>query len=141
MSKWALVKDYRSAPQKPGVYVAMSGDRAVYVGSAVNLRNRLASHSERAKYCAQRAGFGLDGDRHWLLEPSLRIMCRVSERYGDWLMIELRLIRRLKPEFNIQGNRPRPERIPRLRVRAARPPSSSVIRKIVRARMASSRGN
>lgn len=87
--RWVLL-ERQSLPIRgvSGVYVILdSTGVAVYVGSAVDLRLRLRMHH--------------------LPRPGLRVKVKASKRFGDFLMWEARLIRRLKPAGNYTFN---PER-------------------------------
>lgn len=91
MSLWRAVKhdDYIAAP---GVYVLLQNGRVLYVGQSVNISERLKQH---------RFVFTLNGIKtKWGFLENAIIKCRKSRAYGDWLMIEARLIRRLKPSLN-----------------------------------------
>lgn len=67
-----------------------------YIGSTHDLRNRFSGHAFRHSY-------GKSFITPWGefdLPLKITIKYSVSRRYGDWLMREARLIRRLKPVFN-----------------------------------------
>lgn len=68
----------------PAVYVIYDGGKVVYIGSTAGLRYRLKAH---------RAGI-----LKKLQNP--RIKFSFTKHYGDWLMREARLIKRLKPVCN-----------------------------------------
>ncbi len=91
----------RPIPAKPGVYVFIINGEVVYVGQTANLRLRIANHKIRYGYA--RNVYTPWGQYHdWS-----KIVCKVkiSKRYGDWAMWELRLIKRLRPTFNIRSTR------------------------------------
>jgi excinuclease UvrABC nuclease subunit len=95
-SKWRNIgaltdSKWERLPRIPAVYVVYSWDRIVYIGSTVDLRGRI--HSYQFGY----AGVG------WRKLNRLRVKYRESTYYGDWLMIEARLIRRLQPRCNVRN--------------------------------------
>lgn len=73
------------APTTPGVYAFYENGKVVYVGSSVNVSRRIRQHL-----------LSYERFRHYAMKV------RPSRRYGDWLMIELRLIKRLNPLLNLQ---------------------------------------
>lgn len=83
-------------PRSPGVYVIMFDGVAVYVGQSIDLRDRLKQH-------AIRYGYGTQYFTPWGRVPyAVKITgkYKLSVRYGDWAMWEIRLINRLSPKFN-----------------------------------------
>jgi excinuclease UvrABC nuclease subunit len=92
-------------PQQAGVYAFLKEGRVIYIGSTVNIRDRFRS------YGAARRRFDYDYDRATHFEEyrlpdrmvGVVVKVSVSRRYGDWLMRELRLIRRLNPDWNSKG--------------------------------------
>lgn len=96
MSKWTTTDDL-DVPNVPGVYVVYFDDEPVYVGSSSNMRSRLSSHN------IYYSRFSHSIKTPWGIRSTLRIKWRRSDVYGDWLMHELRLIRRLQPRFNRAG--------------------------------------
>lgn len=94
--------DRAKIPDAPGCYAVYRDDQLVYIGSACNLRARFKTYRmvpvrphRRESRCLweHNTPFGP-------LE-SLTIKLRLSTRFGDWLMRELRLISRLNPPQNI----------------------------------------
>lgn len=82
-----------SFPRCAACYVFIVDNRCVYVGSTVNMNVRMRAHRNPAR------------DRTpipWKHQDIL-VKYRPSKKYGDWLMLELRLIRRLKPVGNQKG--------------------------------------
>lgn len=67
-----------------------------YIGSTNDLRNRFSGHAFRHSYAKSFITPWGEFD----LPLSITIKYSASRRYGDWLMREARLIRRLKPVFN-----------------------------------------
>lgn len=84
------IDDPRATPPIPAVYVIYWSGEVVYVGSTVNLASRMKQHA---------ASEWMNGP------PDIEVTAkfRGSSRFGDWLMREARLIRRLQPEFNRRG--------------------------------------
>ena len=84
-------------PGRAGCYVIYGDGRLLYVGQSSNVRSRLAIHRKRWQW------------RHgpivtnWGTFSSMLVKVRYSEKSGDWLMREYRLINRLKPPMNSAG--------------------------------------
>jgi hypothetical protein len=76
-------------PHSTGCYVLYLDELLAYVGQSSNLQWRIAIHEKNLRE-------HLDGRR-------LTVKIRYSRKYGDWAMVELRLIRRLKPPYNSTG--------------------------------------
>ena len=74
------------APETPGVYAFVIAGRVHYVGSSLNLASRLRTHL-----------------LHSPLLHAATVKIKRSRRFGDWLMWEARLIRRLRPAGNARG--------------------------------------
>jgi hypothetical protein len=75
-----------------GVYVVVMDGRAGYVGQSSNVRNRMSQHNIRRV-----------GDVYvtpWGTCRTCVVKIGGTRRHGDWLMRELRLIRRLRPFGN-----------------------------------------
>ena len=70
-------------PKLACCYCVFDAGRLVYVGQTANLRARFASHK----------GEGI-------LPASASLKARFADKYGDWAMREIRLIRRLRPPMN-----------------------------------------
>lgn len=74
-------------PRVPCCYVIYAPDgKLLYVGQTFNVRARFAAHR-----------------REGLFPKDGYIKIRCGEHYGDWLMREARLIRRLRPPMNARG--------------------------------------
>src|SRR5947207_13682299 len=85
------------APPAPGVYILKdAGDRAIYVGKAVNLRRRLRAHFAERRWRA--IGRELAGacDAEWI-----EVGCELEA-----LVREQALIRELQPAANVQVGEP-----------------------------------
>lgn len=102
MKHWTTISidDTTSWPRGPGVYALFNMRRLVYIGSAQNLYRRLLEHGIHRVHHA--SWFPRQG-----CEPvpraHLALRIAASRRMGDWLMREYRLVRRLKPCFNVRG--------------------------------------
>lgn len=84
---WAV--DLLNIPTSPCCYTVFLEGRLIYIGSTQNLYTRFS--------------------KHFVLHPEWRgtvtIKARFPKRYGEWIMTERRLIRRLQPELNKAGIR------------------------------------
>jgi excinuclease UvrABC nuclease subunit len=97
--RWISFNDdqQQDIPGVPGCYVIYLDGALTYIGQSCNVRDRIRSHGIRGfRYSA------------WIKTPwgnarNVRIKVRPSSRYGDWAMIELRLIKRLRPAGNRRG--------------------------------------
>jgi len=97
LSPWILYAcphEIERYQERPGVYVVYEANRPVYVGSSLNVRHRIRSHKIRLAY--SRGHFG-----PWGYFRRMRIKVKYSCRMGDWAMTEVRLIHRLRPQFNV----------------------------------------
>lgn len=92
-SAWRTVISPKDLPDEPGCYVVYSHDIPVYVGSAQSLKKRFNTHQlDDNRICG----------RGFLLKAPY-IKYRPSKRFGDWRMVELRLIRRIRPVHNVKS--------------------------------------
>jgi hypothetical protein len=106
VSRWRtfdLVKGGRVVlnpmPTVAAVYAIYYDGALMYVGSSVDVRNRFFLHNFRHTYGK--------GDLHtpWddiSDETHVTVKIKPTRRWGDFLMFEARLIRRLKPPMNRQ---------------------------------------
>lgn len=85
---------------EPGAYVVISLGRVLYVGESRDVAQRMKTHA------INYARYGTTVMTPWGRYSDLVVKVRYSQRYGDWAMVELRLIRRLRPIFNVRGNKP-----------------------------------
>jgi hypothetical protein len=88
--------DADGLPQLPAVYAIYFDGELVYIGQTSNLRGRFKSHNVRH-------GYARNFHTPWGSLPgtaAITAKAKPSRRYGDWAMIELRLIRRLRPRLN-----------------------------------------
>ncbi len=80
----------KNLPDRPAVYVMFveGQDRPYYIGSTEDLRNRF-----------------YHGHQSFMKERRVvRVKWKLSLRWGDWLMIEKRLVDRLEPLANRGGD-------------------------------------
>lgn len=92
------MKSRLDLPTVPCCYAIYFNGALKYIGSTNNLRNRFSGHAFRHSY-------GKSFLTPWAefeLPLSMLIKFKPSRRYGDWLMLEARLIRRLQPPFNVK---------------------------------------
>lgn len=94
---WRVLEAGETPPAVSACYVVCDGERTYYVGQTTNLCQRLEEHG------LVLTSLGLNSPI-WGYIPSAIIKYRPGKRYGDWLMVEARLIRRLKPVYNKVGS-------------------------------------
>lgn len=87
--RWVSVDISSPVWAGPCCYTFSVGGVVVYVGSTINFRSRLYSH--RSGLLAR---IGAD---------TVSVKIHRGHRYGDWLMREARLIKRLRPANNVVG--------------------------------------
>lgn len=83
--------------EKPGAYVIYGNGKLLYVGQAINVRKRFYNYRLRF-------GYGGGIITPWGYFHSIVAKIHYSEKYGDWAMREIRLIRRLRPPMNCVGS-------------------------------------
>lgn len=99
MSRWTSInysENRSSLPKVSCCYCFYIENNLVYIGSSVDLRNRFSGH-------AFRYGYEKNFITPWgefSEKTKFKIKYKPSVRYGDWLMIEARLIKKLRPIFN-----------------------------------------
>lgn len=84
-------------PECEAVYVILQHGKVLYVGMAADLRSRMCDHLR----CRRHPQVQIRGSA-WAKLESLEGKYKTPSRYGAHAMIELRLIRRLRPSFNTQ---------------------------------------
>jgi hypothetical protein len=103
-SRWVTADPllYWRLPHVPAVYAIVLNGRVKYIGQTTNLFKRFNNYK-------MRDGFGGGAFTPWgQFKGDLKVRYSGSKRFGDWAMRELRLIRRLRPEWNCVGSsRPR----------------------------------
>lgn len=91
-----FLKDRLNLPVVACCYIIYFDGELKYIGSTNNLRNRFSGH-------AIRYGYAKNIHTPWGDFPSsigVIIKYRPSTTYGDWLMREARLIKKIQPPFN-----------------------------------------
>jgi hypothetical protein len=78
-----------SLPTLPCCYVIFSGGQLIYIGSTENLHYRMM-------ICHFRNG----GKFNRFLSGGVVVKAKFPHRFGEWLMIEARLVSRLSPPLN-----------------------------------------
>jgi hypothetical protein len=101
MSRW-ITRTFNppeeELPNCAACYAIYCDGELVYIGQTIELRKRIfTSH-----------GIGWSMFSNWTITPwgrfrKFKIKYRPSVKQGDWLMVEQRLIHRLKPRFNRRG--------------------------------------
>jgi len=87
-----------SLPRMAGVYAILFDGQLVYIGSSTDIANRFSEHKIRY-------GYGKNIITPWgdvSADTQITIRIKRSALRGDWAMWEIRLIHRLKPQFNRQ---------------------------------------
>lgn len=88
---------------QPCVYCVKIDGIVVYVGSTRRFRSRFYEHKFRYGYWKNIILPWCDIS----LGQELSVKIKKSVRYGDWAMDEIRLIRKLRPVFNVAHKNPR----------------------------------
>jgi hypothetical protein len=94
--RWNLVYPLLSRiSSNAGCYAIYIGGSLVYIGQSGNLRLRF----RRWGFCKRELDYFITpwGD---VRVGDLKVKVAYSRKFGDWVMRELRLIRRLRPKFN-----------------------------------------
>lgn len=88
---WQTITNHRDAPSTCGVYQYWSGDKLLYIGKAINLKARLASHAQNAR---------LDEKERAIVTATTEI--RYTEVDSEFLalILEAQLIRETMPPYN-----------------------------------------
>lgn len=104
MTQWLTVplatgsRPLRHAPDAPGCYVIAYQGRVIYVGVSQNVRIRLRAHLQKLT-----PGVLFSRRLGRLDMRALVVRVKVGRPYGEWLMTEARLIRRLNPPGNVSS--------------------------------------
>jgi len=96
--RWRLykLKHFRDLPRCPGVYVIFGSERLLYIGESEDMANRLIN-GHGLKPCDR-----LVSTTPWGLVRGLFVKIRLDMRYGERLMREARLLKRLHTQANIR---------------------------------------
>jgi excinuclease ABC subunit C len=78
-------------PDSPGVYQFRDGDRTLYVGKAVSLRDRVRSYADPRSPRIER-----------MVEAASEIEIAVTDTETQALLLEANLIKRLAPRYNVR---------------------------------------
>jgi excinuclease ABC subunit C len=99
-SSSALVRQRRTLPDRPGVYLFRDArGRVIYVGKAKSIRKRVASHFAKA----QGGGRGTFSSGHAeMLAAVESIECLVVASEAEALLAEQSFIKQYRPRFNIR---------------------------------------
>lgn len=108
---WRAFTDPRdpAIERRPGVYVIQLDGIAVYVGQSINVQERLRYLKRRPEFGSLVRVWWVDPPKyvpntHKLVpRPGFSIKVKYTWRCGEHLMLEYRLIRRLRPRFNRIG--------------------------------------
>ncbi|MGH2913724.1 MAG: GIY-YIG nuclease family protein, partial [Solirubrobacteraceae bacterium] len=86
----------RELPDEPGVYLFRDDrGRVIYVGKAISIRKRVASHFSGRAGAGSRAGRGM-------LEMIEQIEALVVHTESEALLVEQNFIKQYQPKFNIR---------------------------------------
>jgi excinuclease ABC subunit C len=96
----SLAAQRRALPDQPGVYLFRDArHRVIYVGKAVSIRKRVASHFSRA----QGGGRGSNSSGHAEMVASVaHVECVVVASESEALLTEQGFIKQYRPRFNIR---------------------------------------
>lgn len=87
----------RELPREPGVYLFLDAEgRVLYAGKAKDLRRRLAGYRNASRRKAHRK-------MHTLVRLAASLEVRPQESETQALLLENRLIRTLRPPYNVEG--------------------------------------
>lgn len=88
---WTTIHDPSDAPSNPGVYIYLAGRQILYIGKAVNLRARLKSHAQNAKY---------DAVEKAIHAQATAIKYTLTDTDFLALILEAKLIQKHQPRYN-----------------------------------------
>lgn len=96
----------RSVAPRPGCYVILLGGKAIYVGQSESVQRRITRYAFRNVPGHEQMHDGHTatpwGYFHWR-DGKITGKVRYAIKFGEHLMAEARLIRKLKPRLNIRG--------------------------------------
>ena len=81
----------RDLPTEPGVYQFRAGETTLYVGKALDLRDRVRSYADPRS-----------GRIRGMVERAARIEFAVTDTETQALLLEANLIKRLRPRYNVR---------------------------------------
>jgi len=82
----------QKAPDKPGVYIFKKGKKALYIGKAKSLRDRLLQHYKLAEK---------DGKERAIINNSTDVEWIITRNTYEALTLEVDLIQLHKPRYNV----------------------------------------
>jgi hypothetical protein len=88
--------EQNALPVEPGVYVVGAGKRVLYVGQTRSIRARFSTY--KIEFDVRSCPF--IWRTPWGTHTDFWVKVSLGGKYGSWAMRELRLIKKLKPEFN-----------------------------------------
>ena len=91
MDAAAIAERASELPTEPGVYQFEAGDRVLYVGKAVDVRDRVRSYTDPRSERIRR-----------MTERAERIDAAVTETETQALLLEANLIKRHQPRYNVR---------------------------------------
>jgi len=97
-SGWDSHHAWDDLPKLPGVYVFMDGSTPLYIGSTCNLRTRLKQHVSNGWHASLYSSGWFDHKQTYLHDFRLKV--KISRRWGDWLMWEARLLKKVPTVHN-----------------------------------------
>ncbi|NIT04416.1 GIY-YIG nuclease family protein [Candidatus Saccharibacteria bacterium] len=89
--EYKISSKVKGAPQTIGVYQFLKGREVLYVGKAVNIKARLASHLANARFDPKEAA---------IVEGATRVKVTPVESEFKALLLEAQLIQKLHPKYN-----------------------------------------
>lgn len=98
-SKWVVFEGTEPylMPNSPGCYVIYLDGLLSYIGQSSNIRKRFQNYQIRQGYSSLIF-------TPWGQFESVITKVHFGDKYGDWAMRELRLIKRLQPQLNCVGS-------------------------------------
>ncbi|MEN3034007.1 MAG: excinuclease ABC subunit UvrC [Aquificaceae bacterium] len=86
------LESVQKAPEKPGVYIFLSGKKPIYIGKAINLRERLIQHIKL---------MDKNSKEHAIVSNSSSVEWFVTRNEYEALTLEVDLIQLHKPRYNV----------------------------------------
>jgi excinuclease ABC subunit C len=97
MDSEAVRQRANDLPTEPGVYQFLDGDRVLYVGKAVDLRDRVRSYADHGDVSGSRS------ERiRQMVAHAREIEVAVTETESQALLLEANLIKRHRPRYNVR---------------------------------------
>ena len=109
MDRGTVRKRAGELPTEPGVYQFLDGERVLYVGKAVDLRDRVRSYADHrgGEAASSRAnGEAVSGPRgeriRRMVREAGRVEVAVTDTETQALLLEANLIKRHRPRYNVR---------------------------------------